>query len=156
MWNEYEIKKTRICFLVRRTCQFSHCKPMEACEQNIQRTTGARVIIYLTDCVQLLTNVLVFNTLIVQSLYFLNPKCQASNQIGGCTVRFVSDLVGKKRRQVFLIRCTYFIFIVLRIVKLSSPNINNILLVGCILTYMTVVLKTTDSEIAAFCKVRRL
>ena len=35
----------------------------------------------------------VFATQIVQSLYFLNPKVQASS-FCGCTSRFVSDLVG--------------------------------------------------------------
>ena len=36
----------------------------------------------------------VFATWIVQSLYFLNLKFQASSIFCGCTARFVSDLVG--------------------------------------------------------------
>ena len=35
-----------------------------------------------------------FATYLVQSLYFLNPKFQASSHFYGCTARFVSDLVG--------------------------------------------------------------
>ena len=31
---------------------------------------------------------------VVQSLYFLNPKFQASSHLCGCIARFVSDLVG--------------------------------------------------------------
>ena len=41
----------------------------------------------------------------------------------------------------------------LRIVKLSSPNINNIMLLGCALTYSTVILKPTDMRTAHICKV---
>ena len=41
-----------------------------------------------------------------------------------------------------------------RFVKLSSPNINNVLLLGCILTYSTVFMKTTDTSVATkLCKV---
>ena len=40
-----------------------------------------------------LISAFVFATQIVQSLYFLNPKFQASI-FCGCTARFVSDLVG--------------------------------------------------------------
>ena len=36
----------------------------------------------------------VFATLIVQSLYFLNPKFQASSHLRSCTAWFVSDQVG--------------------------------------------------------------
>ena len=43
---------------------------------------------------------------------------------------------------------------VCRIVKLSSPNINNVLLFGCILTYSTVFMKTSDYNMSALCKVR--
>ena len=41
-----------------------------------------------------------------------------------------------------------------RFVKLSSPNINNILLLGCLLTYSTVFLGTTDRVSPNLCKVR--
>ena len=43
-----------------------------------------------------------------------------------------------------------------RIVKLSSPNINNILLVGCVLTYSTVLMKTTEALTSDICKVYEL
>ena len=35
-----------------------------------------------------------FATRIIRSLFFLNPKFQASSIFCGCTARFVSDLVG--------------------------------------------------------------
>ena len=41
-----------------------------------------------------LRSAFVFTTRIVQSLYFLNPKFQASSHHCGCTARFVWDLVG--------------------------------------------------------------
>ncbi|KAL4221901.1 G-protein coupled GABA receptor [Mactra antiquata] len=37
-------------------------------------------------------------------------------------------------------------------VKMSSPNINNVLLVGCVLCYSTVFFKTTEIEHAAVCQ----
>ena len=47
-------KRTRICFLFRRTCHCNymirfllwHCKHMESCEQNIWRTAWARIMIF--------------------------------------------------------------------------------------------------------------
>ena len=37
---------------------------------------------------------------------------------------------------------------------MSSPNINNVLLIGCILTYITVFMITADQKLAPiFCKV---
>ena len=49
-----KIKKTHIFFLVHEICHcrvialfiFSQYKPMEACEQNITRTTLAKVMIF--------------------------------------------------------------------------------------------------------------
>ena len=41
-----------------------------------------------------LISAFVFATQIVQTLYFLNPKFQASSHISDCTALFVSDLVG--------------------------------------------------------------
>ena len=38
---------------------------------------------------------------IVQYLYYLNPKFQASSHLLWLSDRFVSDLVGKPRRPVF-------------------------------------------------------
>ena len=39
-------------------------------------------------------------------------------------------------------------------VKLSSPNINNVLLIGCVLTYCTVFIKTTNIGTPSVCTVR--
>ena len=41
-----------------------------------------------------------------------------------------------------------------RIVKLSSPNINNVLLLGCVLTYSSVFMKTIGISTPQLCKVR--
>ena len=41
-----------------------------------------------------LISAFVFATRIVQSLYLLNPKFQASSILSDCNARFVSDLVG--------------------------------------------------------------
>ena len=41
-----------------------------------------------------LISAFVFATRIVQFLFFLNPKFQASSRLCDCTGRFVSDLVG--------------------------------------------------------------
>ena len=44
---------------------------------------------------------------------------------------------------------------IFRIVKLSSPNINNVLLLGCVLKYSTVFMKPTDHGMeGTVCKVR--
>ena len=40
-----------------------------------------------------------------------------------------------------------------RVVKLSSPNINNVLLLGCILTYSTVFMKTIGISTPQLCMV---
>ena len=40
-----------------------------------------------------------------------------------------------------------------RIVKLSSPNINTILLFGCMMTYSTVFMKTSNLDSPEMCKV---
>ena len=50
---------------------------------------------------QLITT-FVFTTWIVQSIYFLNPKFQASinSQFCGCTARFVSDLVRNTKERL--------------------------------------------------------
>ena len=56
------------------------------------------------------------------------------------------------------ILCRYqlFFFIFFRIVKLSSPNVNNILLLGCVLTYCTVFMKSTDISAPSICTVSTL
>ena len=59
---------------------------------------------------------LCFLTQIVQSLFVLNSKFQASSQFCGCTVRFVSDLVGSpidrfSRDAAHIYICTEFLFI---------------------------------------------
>ncbi|XP_052233278.1 gamma-aminobutyric acid type B receptor subunit 1-like [Dreissena polymorpha] len=41
-----------------------------------------------------------------------------------------------------------------KIVKLSSPNINNVLLLGCFMCYATVFIKTTETDNAAVCEAR--
>ncbi|XP_052778519.1 gamma-aminobutyric acid type B receptor subunit 2-like [Mya arenaria] len=41
-----------------------------------------------------------------------------------------------------------------KIVKLSSPNINNVLLLGCVLCYSTVFIKTTETTTGILCKSR--
>ncbi|XP_053374076.1 gamma-aminobutyric acid type B receptor subunit 2-like [Mercenaria mercenaria] len=41
-----------------------------------------------------------------------------------------------------------------RYVKMSSPNINNVLLLGCILSYCTVFFKVTETSSGTLCKVR--
>ena len=48
----------------------------------------------------------------------------------------------------------YEIACVYRIIKMSSPNINNIILVGCIVVYLTVFLQELDSStVLIFCRV---
>ncbi|XP_052793367.1 gamma-aminobutyric acid type B receptor subunit 2-like [Mya arenaria] len=41
-----------------------------------------------------------------------------------------------------------------RSVKMSSPNINNVLLFGCVLCYITVFMKPTETKHGAICKAR--
>ena len=36
---------------------------------------------------------------------------------------------------------------------MSSPNINNVILLGCVLTYCTVFMNTTATDTATLCKV---
>jgi len=45
-------------------------------------------------------------------------------------------------------------FVFYSYVKMSSPNINNVLLVGCIMCYTTVFMKTIEVESASICAVR--
>ncbi|XP_052245676.1 gamma-aminobutyric acid type B receptor subunit 1-like [Dreissena polymorpha] len=53
---------------------------------------------------------------------------------------------------------SFFVFNIVfrhnRIVKLSSPNINNVLLLGCFLCYVTVFIKTTQTNNASLCVAR--
>lgn len=46
------------------------------------------------------------------------------------------------------------IFFVRRIIKLSSPNLNNVIIIGCVLTLMTVFFEDTgNGHVLLFCKV---
>ena len=42
-----------------------------------------------------------------------------------------------------------------RYVKLSSPNINNVLLLGCMVTYSSVFMESLEQQSVSLCKVSR-
>ena len=46
---------------------------------------------------------------IVQSLYFLNPKFQASSYLCSCTAWFVSDQVGNQKVGFLMTRLIYMV-----------------------------------------------
>ena len=50
-----------------------------------------------------------------------------------------------------MISCVIFFF---RYIKLSSPNINNVLLLGCVITYTSVFMESLQGQSAILCKVR--
>ena len=52
--------------------------------------------------------------------------------------------------------CFVNYFVSCRNVKLSSPNINNVLLLGCVISYSSVYMESLERETVGLCKVSRI